>query len=178
MLLLHAAFSPYTARRTCRQPFPSTDFYPKELCDHLFSHHRRRRHLFDHRFTARANSSLRQADGQRRAHSASHEPEGACATSCAQGARSARHLAGSRCARRPRSACSRGSGMIGTMGAAAVGAVAGTMAGSALAGGMSSDKDAKAKEAEALTAEKEAKELQLKADETKLKAEAARATVK
>ena len=39
----------------------------------------------------------------------------------------------------------RGSGMMGTMGAAAVGAVAGTVAGSALAGGMSSDKEAKAK---------------------------------
>ena len=72
----------------------------------------------------------------------------------------------------------RGSGMMGTMGAAAVGAVAGTVAGSALAGGMSSDKEAKAKEAEAMTAEKEAKELQLKADEAKRKAEAARATVK
>jgi len=72
----------------------------------------------------------------------------------------------------------RGSGMMGTMGAAAVGAVAGTMAGSALAGGMSTDKEAKAKEAEAVTAEKEAKELQLKADEAKRKAEAARATVK
>ena len=50
--------------------------------------------------------------------------------------------------------------MMGTMGAAAVGAVAGTMAGSALA------------------AEQEAKDLQLKADEAKRKAEAARATVK
>ena len=72
----------------------------------------------------------------------------------------------------------RGSGMMGTMGAAAAGAVAGTVAGSALAGGMSSDKEAKAKEAEAVTAEKEAKELQLKADEAKRKAEAVRATVK
>ena len=75
----------------------------------------------------------------------------------------------------------RGPGMMGTMGAAAVGAVAGTMAGSALAGGMSSDKDAKAKEeakakeAEALTAEKDAQALQLKADEAKRKAETARA---
>ena len=72
----------------------------------------------------------------------------------------------------------RGSGMMGTMGAAAVGAVAGTVAGSALAGGMSSDKEVKAKEAETVTAEKEAKELQLKADEAKRKAEAARAMVK
>jgi hypothetical protein len=72
----------------------------------------------------------------------------------------------------------RDSGMMGTMGAAAVGAVAGTMAGSALAGGMSPDKDAKAKEAEAVAAEQEAKDLQLKADEAKRKAEAARATVK
>ena len=69
----------------------------------------------------------------------------------------------------------RGPGMMGTMGAVAVGAVAGTMAGSALAGGMSSDKEAKAKEAEALTAEKDAQALQLKADEAKRKAETARA---
>ena len=65
---------------------------------------------------------------------------------------------------------------MGTVGAAAVGAVAGTMAGKALAGGLSSDKDAKAKEAEA--AEKEAQELQRKADEAKSKAEAARAAAK
>ena len=58
--------------------------------------------------------------------------------------------------------------MMGTMGAAAVGAVAGTMAGNALAGS-ASDKDAKAKkEAEAQTAEKEAQELQRKADEAKV----------
>jgi acetyl-CoA decarbonylase/synthase complex subunit delta len=65
---------------------------------------------------------------------------------------------------------------MGTMGAAAVGAVAGTMAGNALAGVLPADKDAKAKEAEA--AEKEAQELQRKADEAKAKAEAARAAAK
>jgi hypothetical protein len=67
----------------------------------------------------------------------------------------------------------RGPGLMGTMGAVAVGAVAGTMAGNALAGGTNSDKEAKAKEAE-----KEAQELQQKADEAKRKAEAARAAAK
>ena len=57
-----------------------------------------------------------------------------------------------------------------------MGAVAGTMAGNALAGGMSSDKQTKAKEAE--TAEKEAKDLQVKADEAKRKADAAHAAAK
>ncbi|WP_309678662.1 transposase [Polaromonas sp.] len=67
----------------------------------------------------------------------------------------------------------RGPGLMGTMGAVAVGAVAGSMAGNALAGGLSSDKETKAKEAE-----KEAQELQRKADEAKRKAEAARAAAK
>jgi Na+/glutamate symporter len=65
---------------------------------------------------------------------------------------------------------------MGTMGAVAVGAVAGTMAGNALAGGLSSDKETKAKDAE--KAEKEAQELQHKADEAKRKAETARAAAK
>ena len=65
------------------------------------------------------------------------------------------------------------------MGAAVVGGAVGSMAGSALAGGLSSDKDAaKAKEAEAQAAEKEAHDLQRKADEAKAKADAARAAAK
>ena len=74
----------------------------------------------------------------------------------------------------------RGSGMMGTLGAAAVGAVAGSMAGNALAGAMTPEKDAAAKEAEAKAkaAETEAAELQRKADEAKAKAEAARAAAK
>lgn len=67
--------------------------------------------------------------------------------------------------------------MMGTMGAAAVGAVAGTMAGSAIAG-RSSDKETKAKEAEVAAAEKDAQELQRKADEAKRKADTARAAIK
>lgn len=67
---------------------------------------------------------------------------------------------------------------MGTMGAVAVGGVVGSLAGNAIAGGMSSDKEAKAKEAEAQKAEKEAKELQNKADEAKVKADAARAAAK
>src|SRR5256885_16083793 len=70
--------------------------------------------------------------------------------------------------------------MMGTLGAAAVGAVAGSMAGNALAGAMTPEKDAAAKEAEAKAkaAETEAAELQRKADEAKAKAEAARAAAK
>jgi uncharacterized protein YcfJ len=62
---------------------------------------------------------------------------------------------------------------MGTMGAVAVGAVAGTMAGNALGGGNTSDKETKAKQAE-----KEAQELQQKADEARRKAEVARAMAK
>lgn len=69
----------------------------------------------------------------------------------------------------------RGPGMMGTMGAAAVGAVAGSMVGNAMA---SPNKEVTAKEAEAQAAEKEAQELQRKADEAKAKAEAARAAAK
>ena len=60
------------------------------------------------------------------------------------------------------------------------GAVAGSMAGNALAGAMTPEKDAAAKEAEAKAkaAETEAAELQRKADEAKAKAEAARAAAK
>ncbi len=61
---------------------------------------------------------------------------------------------------------------MGTMGAVAVGAVVGSMAGNALAG-PPSDKETKAKDAE-----KEAQELQHKADEARRKAEAARAATK
>lgn len=71
----------------------------------------------------------------------------------------------------------RSPGMLGTVGAVAVGAAAGTLAGSAIAGGLSSDKDTQAKEAQALAAEKEAKELQRQADEAKRRADAARAAV-
>lgn len=69
----------------------------------------------------------------------------------------------------------RGPGMMGTMGAAAVGAVAGSMVGNAMA---SPNKEVTAKEAEAQAAEKEAQELQRKADAAKAKAEAARAAAK
>lgn len=69
----------------------------------------------------------------------------------------------------------RGPGMMGTMGAAAVGAVAGSMVGNAMA---SPNKEVSAKESEAQAAEKEAKELQRKADEAKAKADAARAAAK
>uniref|UniRef100_A9U7A7 Predicted protein n=1 Tax=Physcomitrium patens TaxID=3218 RepID=A9U7A7_PHYPA len=77
----------------------------------------------------------------------------------------------------PATAGAAGPGMMGTLGAAAVGAVAGSMAGNALAGAMTPEKDAAAKEAEAKAkaAETEAAELQRKADEAKAKAEAARA---
>ncbi|OLP08199.1 hypothetical protein BLL52_0487 [Rhodoferax antarcticus ANT.BR] len=67
--------------------------------------------------------------------------------------------------------------MLGTVGAVAVGAAVGTMAGGALAGSMSPDKDTQAKETKALAAEKEAKELQRQADEAKRRADAARAAV-
>ncbi|ABX35483.1 conserved hypothetical protein, conserved [Delftia acidovorans SPH-1] len=80
----------------------------------------------------------------------------------------------------PATAGAAGPGMMGTLGAAAVGAVAGSMAGNALAGAMTPEKDAAAKEAEAKAkaAETEAAELQRKADEAKAKAEAARAAAK
>ncbi|HQZ01709.1 MAG TPA: hypothetical protein PKW99_03580 [Thauera sp.] len=65
------------------------------------------------------------------------------------------------------------------MGAAVVGGVVGSMAGNALAGGLSPNNDAAmAKEAEAVAAEKEAQDLQRMADEAKAKAEAARASIK
>lgn len=71
----------------------------------------------------------------------------------------------------------RSPGVLGTVGAVAVGAAAGTMAGTALAGGLSSEEDRQAKEAQALAAEKEAHELQRQADAAKHRAEAARAAV-
>ena len=71
----------------------------------------------------------------------------------------------------------RSPGVLGTVGAVAVGAAAGTMAGTALAGGKSSDEDRQAKEAQALAAEKEAHELQRQADAAKHRAEAAHAAV-
>lgn len=70
-------------------------------------------------------------------------------------------------------AAARSPGLMGTMGAVAVGAVVGSMAGNALAGGLSSDKETKAKDAE-----KEALELQRKADEARQKADAARAAAR
>ena len=71
----------------------------------------------------------------------------------------------------------RSPGVLGTAGAVAVGAAAGSMAGTALAGGKSSDEDRQAKEAQALAAEKEAHELQRQADAAKHRAEVARAAV-
>lgn len=71
----------------------------------------------------------------------------------------------------------RSPGVLGTVVAVAVGAAAGTMAGTALAGGLSSEEDRQAKEAQALAAEKEAHELQRQADAAKHRAEAARAAV-
>lgn len=70
----------------------------------------------------------------------------------------------------------RGPGMMGMVGAAAVGGLAGTMAGNAMAGNNKDQTAAKAKEAEA--AEKEAADLQQKADAAKAKADAARAAVR
>ena len=66
--------------------------------------------------------------------------------------------------------------MMGMVGAAAVGGLAGTMAGNAMAGNNKDQTAAKTKEAEA--AEKEAADLQQKADAAKAKADAARAAVR
>ena len=72
-----------------------------------------------------------------------------------------------------------GPGLAGTLGAAVVGGAVGSMAGNALAGGLSPDKEAaQAKEAKVSAAEKEAQDLQRKADEAKAKADAARAAAK
>jgi hypothetical protein len=64
---------------------------------------------------------------------------------------------------------------MGTMGAVAAGGLIGTMAGNAIAGPSSADKEKEAKAKEAEAHDKEAKELQRKADEAKAKADAARA---